>query len=40
MAGEEYPMGYFAAEALEVDDVLLAELEKLTQQAGEEFDVF
>lgn len=33
-------MGYFAAEALEVDDVLLAELEKLTQQAGEEFDVF
>lgn len=40
VAGEEYPMGYFAAEALEVDDVLLAELEKLTQQAGEEFDVF
>ena len=33
-------MGYFAAEALEVDDVLLAKLEKLTQQAGEEFDVF
>ena len=33
-------VGYFAAEALEVDDVLLAELEKLTQQAGEEFDVF
>ena len=24
VAGEEYPMGYFAAEALEVDDVLLA----------------
>ena len=40
VAGKEYPMGYFAAEALEVDDVLLAELEKLTQQAGEEFDVF
>ena len=40
VAGEEYPMGYFAVEALEVDDVLLAELEKLTQQAGEEFDVF
>lgn len=40
VAGEEYPMGYFAAEALEVDDVLLAKLEKLTQQAGEEFDVF
>ena len=38
VAGEEYPIGYFAAEAFEVDDVLLAELEKLTQQAGEEFD--
>lgn len=40
VAGEEYPLGYFAAEALEVDDALLEELKKLTQRASEEFDVF
>lgn len=35
VAGEEYPLGYFAAEALEVDDALLEELKKLTQRASE-----
>lgn len=40
VAGEEYPLGYFAAEALEADDALLEELKKLTQRASEEFDVF
>ena len=34
VAGQEYPLGYFAAEAMEMDDALLAELKKLTQQAS------
>lgn len=29
VAGKEYPLGYFAAEALEIDDALLAELKRL-----------
>ena len=40
VAGKEYPLGYFAAEALEIDDALLAELKDLTQVANEEFNVF
>ena len=40
VAGKEYPLGYFAAEALEIDDALLAELKELTQLANEEFNVF
>ena len=40
VAGQEYSLGYFATEALEVDDALLAELKKLTQQASQEFDIF
>ena len=40
VAGEEYPLGYFATEAMEVDDALLSEIKKLTQQASQEFDMF
>ncbi len=40
VAGQEYPLGYFATEAMEVDDTLLAELKKLTQQASQEVNVF
>ena len=40
VAGKEYPLGYFAAEALEIDDALLAELKDLTQRGSEEFHVF
>ena len=40
VAGQEYPLGYFAAEAMEMDDALLAELKKLTHQASREFDIF
>lgn len=40
VAGKEYPLGYFATEAMEVDDALLVELKKLTQRASLEFDMF
>lgn len=40
VAGKEYPLGYFAAEAMDIDDAILAELKKLTQQASQEFDMF
>jgi hypothetical protein len=40
VAGKEYPLGYFAAEAMDMDDALLTELKKLTQQASQEFDMF
>lgn len=40
VAGKEYPLGYFATEAMEVDDALLTELKKLAQQASQEFDMF
>lgn len=40
VAGKEYPLGYFAAEALEIDDALLAELKDLTQRGSAEFHVF
>ena len=40
VAGQEYPLGYFATEALDVDDALLEGLKKLTQQASREFDTF
>lgn len=40
VAGEEYPLGYFAAEAMELDAVVFEEIKKLTQQASQEFDMF
>ena len=40
VAGVEYPLGYFATEAMDVDDALLEGLKKLTQQASREFDTF
>ena len=40
VAGEEYPLGYFAAEAMELDAAVFDELKKLTQQASREFDMF
>ena len=40
VAGEEYPLGYFAAEAMELDASVFEELKKLTQQASQEFDMF
>lgn len=40
VAGEEYPLGYFAAEAMDMDAVVFEELKKLTQQASQEFDMF
>lgn len=40
VAGKEYPLGYFAAETMDMDDVLLAELKKLTHQASQEFNMF
>ena len=40
VAGEEYPLGYFAAEAMELDAAVFGELKKLTQQASQEFDMF
>ena len=40
VAGEEYPLGYFAAEAMELDAAVFEELKKLTQQASQEFDMF
>ena len=40
VAGVEYPLGYFATEAMGIDDALLAELKKLAQQASQEFDIF
>ena len=40
VAGEEYPLGYFAAEAMELDVAVFGELKKLTQQASQEFDMF
>lgn len=40
VAGEEYPLGYFAAEAMELDAGVFEELKKLTQQASQEFDMF
>ena len=40
VAGEEYPLGYFAAEAMELDTAVFEELKKLTQQASQEFDMF
>ena len=40
VAGQEYPLGYFATEAMDVDDALLEGLKKLTQQASREFDTF
>ena len=40
VAGEEYPLGYFAAEAMELDASIFEELKKLTHQASQEFDMF
>ena len=40
VAGEEYPLGFFAAEAMELDAVVFEEIKKLTQQASQEFDMF
>lgn len=40
VAKEEYPLGYFAAEVMDLDAAVLEELKKLTQQASQEFDVF
>ena len=40
VAGEEYPLGYFAAEAMELDAAVFEEIKKLTQQASQEFDMF
>ena len=40
VAGEEYPLGYFATEAMELDAAVFEELKKLTQQASQEFDMF
>ena len=40
VAGEEYPLGYFAAEAMELDAGVFEEIKKLTQQASQEFDMF
>lgn len=40
VAGEEYPLGFFAAEVMDMDTAVLEELKKLTQQASQEFDVF
>ena len=40
VAGEEYPLGYFAAEAMELDAAVFEELKKLTLQASQEFDMF
>lgn len=40
VAGEEYPLGYFAAEAMELDTSVFEELKKLTRQASQEFDMF
>lgn len=40
VAGEEYPLGYFAAEAMELDAAVFEELKKLTRQASQEFDMF
>ena len=40
VAGEEYPLGFFAAEVMDMDTAVLEELKKLTQQASQEFNVF
>lgn len=40
VAGEEYPLGFFAAEVMDMDVAVLKGLKKLTQQASQEFDVF
>ena len=40
VAGEEYPLGFFAAEVMDMDAAVLEELKKLTQQASQEFDMF
>lgn len=40
VAGEEYPLGFFAAEVMDMDAAVLEELKKLTQQASREFDMF
>ena len=32
VAGEEYPLGYFATEAMELDAGVFEEIKKLTQQ--------
>ena len=40
VAGEEYPLGFFAAEVMDMDVAVLKGLKKLTQQASQAFDVF
>ena len=40
VAGEEYPLGFFAAEVMDMDAAVIEELKKLTQQASQKFGVF
>ena len=38
--GVDYPLGYFAAEALEISGEVIRELRELTRRANDEFEIF